>query len=98
MTTAEYIPQPVTTTETRPVYKLGDPTGNGIIDAVDASYVLTAYARFSIGEDSPDEKCLATCDVNKDFLVDAVDASKILSYYAFISAKGNISFEDFLLK
>jgi hypothetical protein len=75
---------------------LGDPTNNGIIDAVDASYVLGAYARFSTGEGYPDAKCLATCDVNGDGLVDAVDASKILAYYAYISAKENITFEKFL--
>ena len=76
---------------------LGDPTGNGIIDAVDSSYVLGAYARFSIGKDSPDEKCLATCDVTKDGIVDAVDASKILSYYAYTSSsKEPKNFEEFI--
>ena len=84
------------TTAPKPVYKLGDPTGNGVIDAVDSSYVLGAYADFSIGNGTPDEKCLATCDVNMDGLVDAVDASKILSYYAYISANGSKSFEAFL--
>ena len=95
-TTTVTTTQPVTTVS-QPVYMLGDPTGNGIIDAVDSSYVLGAYARFSIGEESPDEKCLATCDVTKDGLVDAVDASKILSYYAYTSAsRARKSFEEFL--
>ena len=95
-TTTVTTTQPVTTAP-KSLYMLGDPTGNGIIDAVDSSYVLGAYARFSIGEEAPDEKCLATCDVTGDGLVDAVDASKILSYYAFISSSSEPkSFEEFL--
>jgi hypothetical protein len=95
-TTTVTTTQPITTAP-QSLYMLGDPTGNGIIDAVDSSYVLGAYARFSIGGDAPDEKCLATCDVTGDGLVDAVDASKILSYYAYTSSSRDPkSFMEFL--
>ncbi len=75
--------------------KLGDPTGDGIIDAVDASKVLKSYAVFSTGTESPAEQELATSDITKDGLIDAVDASKILKYYAYTSTKGTKSLEEF---
>ncbi|WP_295079936.1 dockerin type I domain-containing protein [Ruminococcus sp.] len=95
-TTAVTTTAPVTTAEPEPVYRRGDPNGDGIIDAVDSSLVLAAYSRFSTGEAFPDENWYATSDVNRDGFVDAVDASRILAYYAYVSADGKLSFEDFL--
>ena len=76
--------------------KLGDPTGDGFIDAVDASNILAAYAKFSTGSGSPSADDYATSDVNKDGFIDAVDASTVLAYYAYLSADGTDSFEKFL--
>ena len=86
----------VTTVKPEPALKLGDPTGDGLIDAVDSSYVLAAYARFSTSGEGPDERCIATCDVNRDGFVDAVDSSKVLAYYAYMSADGWMDIEEVL--
>ena len=66
--------------------KLGDVNGDSFIDAADASAVLSAYAKLSIGAFS-DFTLMQTVasDVNKDSIIDAVDASNILSYYAYAS-------------
>jgi hypothetical protein len=79
----------------RRVARLGDPTGDGIIDAVDASKVLKSYAVFSTGTESPTEQDIATSDLNKDGLIDAVDASRILIYYAYRSTSGTKSLEEY---
>ncbi|MBO4493094.1 MAG: hypothetical protein J5724_01785 [Ruminococcus sp.] len=96
ITTATTTTTAVTTTVPEPVYRCGDPNGDGMIDAVDSSLVLAAYSSFSIGEAVPDEKSYATSDVNGDGFVDAVDASKILAYYAYVSSDGKRSFEEYL--
>ena len=79
----------------RRVVRLGDPTGDGIIDAVDASRVLKSYAVFSTGTESPTEQEIATSDINKDGLIDAVDASRILIYYAYRSTNGTRSLAEY---
>ena len=75
--------------------KLGDLTGDGIIDAVDASNVLRAYTKFSTGEASPTEHELAVSDINKDGFINAVDASMILKYYTYISTDGTKAIEEY---
>ena len=64
------------------VGKLGDPTGDGQINAVDASNILSIYAGVSVEAEELTEELMAACDVNKDGSVNAVDASLVLSYYA----------------
>ena len=60
-------------------YILGEVTGDGIIDATDASFILTAYAKSSTNEDDGiNEEQRKFADVNKDGSVDAVDASAVL--------------------
>lgn len=76
--------------------RLGDPTGDGFIDAVDASNILAAYAKFSTNAGTPSADDYATSDVNKDGFIDAVDASTVLAYYAYLSADGTDSFEQFM--
>ncbi len=76
---------------------LGDVTGDGIIDATDASAILTAYAEESVGKISgftKEQKNLA--DVNNDGIFDAVDASAVLTFYAKSSAGYTGTFEEFL--
>ena len=78
-------------------FPLGDPTGDGKVDANDASFVLVEYAKVSTGGESaltPEET--AAADVNKDGKVDAKDASAILAYYSYLSTGGTDSFETFL--
>ena len=97
-TTAVTSKAPVTTT-TVPVQTskaLGDFTGDGKIDAVDASNILAKYASISTGGTVPTEQDQAVCDVNGDKKIDAVDASKVLAFYAYLSGGGDMSFTDYL--
>lgn len=78
-------------------YRLGDVDGNGTVNAVDASMVLTEYAREATGQEltfSDIQKKAA--DVNADSNINAVDASGILSYYAYTATGGTLIFEDYL--
>ena len=64
-------------------FLLGDVNGNGMVDAVDASSVLTYYAQTSTGKDGGfTETQLKAADMNENGLVDATDASAILTFYA----------------
>lgn len=98
-TAPETTTEPVTTTVTTPAKEVsfGDPTGDGKIDANDASFVLVEYAKVSTGGESaltPEET--AAADVNKDGKVDAKDASAILAYYSYLSTGGTDTLEAFL--
>ena len=59
---------------------MGDVNGNGVVDAVDASAILKAYARMSVDGTRTIDKVLA--DYNFDGRVTAVDASLVLTEYA----------------
>ena len=76
--------------------KAGDPNGDGVIDAVDASNILGNYAKYSIGKDEPVEENFLTSDVNEDGMIDAVDASIVLAFYAYTSANGELDFAGFI--
>ena len=103
-TTASEEPDtPVTTTtasdggESDKTVSYGDPSGDGKIDAKDASFVLIEYSKLATGAESKlsdEEK--AAADVNKDGKTDAKDASLILAFYGHISTGGKDSFEDFV--
>lgn len=69
-----------------PSDKVGNVNGDDIIDANDASVILSVYALLSTGEisDLSDEQ-RNTADVNGDGLVDSGDASAILGYYSYLS-------------
>ncbi len=91
----------VTTTTaatTQPIkYSLGDVDNNGIVDAVDASKVLSEYARVSSNAKSTfGEAQKKAADANKDGFIDAVDASKILAFYAYRSTNGTLGFEEYI--
>ena len=61
--------------------------------------VLTLYAKMSVDEKMVlDDYTFCSADVNEDGSVNGTDASAILSYYAHVSAKGGMSFEEFLKK
>ncbi len=71
------------TTTAKTDFLLGDVNGNGMVDAVDASSVLTYYAKTSTGKDGGfTEIQMKAADMNENGLVDATDASAILTYYA----------------
>ena len=68
----------------------GDINGDGYIDAVDASNILSYYAVQSTGSDivtSGQLVCRYKGDISGDGIVDSVDASKALRIYAQNSAK-----------
>ena len=70
----------------------GDPNSDGSVDAKDASFILSAYARSSTGGSaSLSELQTAAADVLTDGAVDARDASLILSYYSYVSTGGTDS-------
>jgi len=76
---------------------LGDVSGNGIVDGIDASAVLTDYAKRSADKDGDFNKAQSiAADVNGNLIVDGVDASIILSYYAYISTHDNISIIEYM--
>ena len=65
---------------------IGDINSDSRINAVDASMVLSCYAKLATEQDTGlDEGKLKAADVDKDGSVNAVDASKILSYYAQVA-------------
>ncbi len=73
---------------------LGDVDGNGKIDALDASAVLTAYTVISTNRANPlNASQQAAADVDRNNQITAMDASYILSFYTAASAgkaKGSI--------
>lgn len=78
---------------------LGDPNSDGVVDAKDASFILTEYSRLSTGENgsfTSAQKIAA--DVNADGLTDSKDASSILGYYAYLSTGGKDDFSVYLKK
>lgn len=65
---------------------LGDTTGDGLINATDASAILTEYALASTNQPSQftsEEKEAA--DVDKNGIINAIDATHVLSFYAYKS-------------
>ena len=70
--------------------ELGDPTGDSMIDARDASFVLAEYSLLSTGGAShltTVEKTAA--DANKDGQIDSKDASLMLGMYAYNATSEN---------
>ena len=63
--------------------RMGDVNGDGKVDAVDASAVLTSYARASAGDKPTVDSVLSDVDFNGR--TDAIDASAILTMYAVSS-------------
>lgn len=75
---------------------LGDPNNDGFVNSSDASFVLAAYAKLSVGNNDLTDEEFAACDVNKDTKVDSADATLILAYYAYVSTGGDDSFEKYV--
>ena len=80
-----------------PKYSTGDVTGDSKVDAIDASLLLSEYARESAGKYpvfNSGQNYFA--DVNHDGAVNAVDASLVLSYYAEVSTGYSHSIETYV--
>lgn len=72
----------------------GDVNDDTVVDAKDASLVLSEYALLATGGASKfSEKQKKAADVNNDTVVDAKDASKILFYYATAATGGKPSWD-----
>ncbi len=74
---------------------MGDIDSNGIVDANDASYILTEYALLSTGSTGDfSSRQNVQADVNNDGIINSNDASKILAYYSVNSTGGNASWDE----
>lgn len=74
--------------------KLGDVNSDSLIDADDASAVLSEYSLLSTGSPATfTSRQKFAADINKDSLTDADDATMILSYYSKISTGGTPSWD-----
>lgn len=76
----------------------GDVNGDNLVDAVDASLILSNYAAASTN--APllfDEVQLELADTNGDGQVDASDSSMVLGYYAYIATDGTMTPEEYYL-
>lgn len=77
----------------------GDVNGDKKVDGIDASAILTAYAKESVGKESGlSDAQRKIADINGDGNMDGNDASLLLSYYAYTSVEGDISIADFIAK
>ena len=82
-------------------YYLGDVNNDGLINAVDASSVLSYYAIISTNKEGGfTEEQKYAADVNHDGQINAVDASNILAYYAYVSTtkEAIISIDEYMKK
>lgn len=76
---------------------LGDVNDDGIVDGMDATAVLTDYAKVSANKDSIFNKAQSiAADVNGNLIVDGVDATILLTYYAYISTHPELPLVDFM--
>ncbi len=67
----------------------GDINGDGFIDAVDATLILTEYVALSTnGLSTFSDLQKISADINKDGFTDACDSTLILSFYAYLSTNG----------
>lgn len=76
---------------------LGDLNGDYFVNAVDASLVLSYYAKISTDKNGGfDTKQQIAADVNLDGSINAVDASIILGYYAYCSVHDSVPIDDYI--
>ena len=65
---------------------LGDVTGDGAIDAADATMILQAYANMSVGKaNGLSEEQAADADADGDSFITPSDATLVLKYYTYLS-------------
>ncbi|MCM1506030.1 MAG: dockerin type I domain-containing protein [Ruminococcus flavefaciens] len=67
----------------------GDINGDGFVDAVDATLILTEYTALSTsGISTFSDIQKVSADINKDGFIDACDSTLVLGFYAYISTNG----------
>lgn len=76
---------------------IGDATGDGLVDGVDASSAISMYASASVGDRNIEPDELSRTDVNRDGILDAKDASAILTYYAYSSTGHNVRASNYFI-
>ena len=89
--------QKIITLNSASTVTLGDVNGSSSVDALDASNILAAYARESIGGSigfSREQEKAA--DVNGDNCINSYDASLVLAYYSHTSTGGKSTLENFI--
>lgn len=80
-----------------PYQPYGDINTDGAVDAIDASMILSEYARSATGAAKEfDELQQVLADVDLNGAIDAIDASLVLSYYAYKATGGTTSIIEFL--
>lgn len=78
-------------------YSLGDTSGDGLIDAKDASEILAEYSRLSTNVEGLFTGSRAeAADVDKNGRIDSSDASKVLKYYSYLSIGGTRGLAEYL--
>ena len=78
-------------------FSMGDPNGDGTVNASDAASVLITAAEIGSGEVHPGYADMARCDVNDDNVINASDAAQILIYAAGVgSGKTKEHFQAFM--
>lgn len=77
-------------------FHLGDVNGDSLVDAVDATLILSNYAAVSTGQEfTLDEEQLKRADTNGDGLVDASDSTMVLGYYASVATGSTMTSEEY---
>lgn len=77
-------------------FHLGDVNGDNLVDAVDATLILSNYAAVSTGQEfTLDEEQLKRADTNGDGLVDASDSTMVLGYYASVATGSTMTSEEY---
>ena len=61
---------------------IGDINGDGKINSVDPSLLLSLYADMAKSDEDADLETFFICDINRDGSIDARDASALLAYVA----------------
>lgn len=82
----------------RRYYLLGDANFDNVVDAVDASQILSMYSTLSTGNvtDQQLSEGKVYADVNRDGYINSIDASLVLSYYAKAGAGYQYPFEYYM--
>ena len=78
-------------------FALGDTSGDGIVDAKDASEILAEYTRLSTNSQGFFSGSRAkAADVNQNGKIDSSDASSVLMFYSYSSTGGDLNLVSFL--
>lgn len=78
---------------------LGDVNSDNLVEASDASAVLSYYAKVSVGDtDNFSEYQKKCADIDRNGIINSSDASLILAYYSKLLTSENSTWDDFFSK